>query len=133
MCLSILLFGCAVNKEDRIASKADMLNKFSPPVLVAMRGGKFGDDFLRLRKNKTFVYRSGFFGATTDYCYGTYSFEGKTLKLIFADGYKSHGIDAAFVVTAKNGEPVLQGATSYFDILLDEPNIPDNLRVLIRG
>lgn len=84
LCLVVLVQSCALMpKEDRQARNNDFFNRFSKHTITAIHGGKFGDNYLVLRKNGTFIYRHNVFGVFVTYYCGTYSFEGNALKLKF--------------------------------------------------
>ena len=82
--LIISMQSCALMpREHRQARNDDFFNRFSKHVITAKHTGKFGDDYLVLRKNGTFIYRNNVFGVFVSYFCGIYSFEGNTLKLQF--------------------------------------------------
>ncbi|WP_188621742.1 hypothetical protein [Flavobacterium suaedae] len=84
LCLVVLVQSCALMpKEDRQARNDDFFNRFSKHTITAKHTGKFGDDYLVLRKNGTFIYRNNVFGVFVNYYCGTYSLEGNTLQLNF--------------------------------------------------
>ena len=90
MCKKIILLcvfalvvqSCAVMpKEHRQIRNDDFLNRFSKHLVTAKHSGKFGDSYLVLRKNGTFIYRNTVFGMFVNYYTGTYNFSGNALKL----------------------------------------------------
>lgn len=114
---SLLLCSCAIMpKDDRITRNSDLPNRFSPTVLMAARSWKVGSDFLKLRQNKTFVYRSEIMGVRSSYYSGTYTFDDGVLKLKFDYDREPGNLDTVMVLSTKNGYPSFVGANGRLSI-----------------
>ena len=121
-------------KDDRITRNSDLSNRFSPTVLMATRNWKVGSDFLKLRQNKTFVYRSEVMGVRASYYSGTYTFYDSTLKLKFDYDREPGNLDTVMVLSTKNGNPSFVGANSRLSIAthdLYEITIPGSFNELL--
>lgn len=114
---ALLFCSCAIMpKDDRITRNSDLPNRFSPTVLMAARNWKVGIDFLKLRQNKTFVYRSEVMGIKSSYYSGTYTFDNGVLKLKFDYEREPGNLDAILVLDTKNGKPSFVGASTTLHI-----------------
>ena len=113
--LSFMFFSCAIMpaKEDRIARNNDFFNRFSRIELMVTRVGKFGDEYIKLRKNKTFVYRTEFMGIKNTYCSGTYTYEDDVLRLTFDSNSGFSEANSVFTLTENNGRPYFKNAAGW--------------------
>jgi len=117
--LAVLLGGCsAMSKQDRFSRNQDFFNRFSTHTLVAIRPSKMSDDFLILRKNHTFVYRTKVIGVNVCYYTGQYNIESGVLRLAFEPDHIP-GIDTRYKITLDGTDVVLQGATNSFAVVED--------------
>jgi len=128
LCLTLVFFSCSVmpRKEDRMARNNDLFNRFSRTELIVTQHGKFGDDYLKLRKNKTFVFRSDFFGIKNTYCSGTYTYNDRVLKLNFDYEREIDEVNSIFILTVKDGQPCFERANGWVGYI-HEYNLSDEL------
>lgn len=109
-CFVVIMQSCALMpSEHRQARNADILNRFSGHVITAVKAGKFGDTYLVLRKNKTFIYRENVFGVFVNYYSGTYTLEGNNLNLLY--NFTAAGLGDTLVISADtDGTPCFEAA-----------------------
>lgn len=105
-----------MEKNDRIVRRSDLLNRFSKSKLEAISGWKMGDDYLILRRNKTFIFQTRVFGfVKSGYYAGNYEFKNDTLKLIFKNDYKPEALKSGILIMKKqNGEDILDNGNCYY-------------------
>jgi|GEM_PF-1905675 len=119
--LFLICTSCAtMDKEDRIVRRQDFFNRFSRNELYAMQGWTMGSDFLKLRKNKTFIYQSRIFGlANSGYYCGEYQLQNDTIKLTFINNNKPQKLKSEMLVFKKReGEDILDNCNGYFFYIL---------------
>jgi hypothetical protein len=105
-------------KEHRFTRNQDFFNRFSKHTLVAVNVSKLDDDYLVLRKNKTFVYRTKFFGILNiSYFTGTYSLTAEGLTLNFLPGQTSTPIDEKYKIELEKASITLEGNSSSFTVV----------------
>lgn len=105
-----------MDKNDRIVRRNDFFNRFSDSELKALSNWKIGDDFLKLRKNNTFLFQARVFGfARSGYYAGKYTFKNDTLKLDFKNNHKPEVLKSGILVFKnKNGEKILETDNGYY-------------------
>ncbi|WP_192824558.1 hypothetical protein [Flavobacterium sp. SaA2.13] len=113
LCLVVLMQSCALMpKEHRQARNDDFFNRFSKHTITAKHTGKFGDNYLVLRKNGTFIYRNNVFGVFVTYYCGTYNFQGNALKLKFDYDRASADIgDTLLIALDSDGDACFKAGT----------------------
>lgn len=106
-----------MTKEDRMARSSDLFNRFSKHTVVAMSPSKFWDDYLILRKNGTFVYRTKVFGLVNSgyYC-GSYVCNNDVLKLYFHYDHTA-GLDTSYEMKTEHGEVSFVGKNNRFHVV----------------
>lgn len=114
-----LLSGCSLMpKEHRFNRNQDLFNRFSKHTLVAIKPSKFNDDYLVLRKNKTFVYRTKVFGlVNVSYFTGIYSLNEEGLTLNFLPNQTSIPIDDHYKIKVDKSSIILQGDSFSFTVV----------------
>lgn len=119
LCLSLVFFSCSVMpaKEDRMTRNNDFFNRFSRTELMVLKTGKFGDEYFKLRKNKTFVFRSEFMGIKNVYYSGTYTYDNKVLKLKFDSDWGFDEKNSTFILTVNDGEPCFKNASGWVGVI----------------
>ncbi len=105
-----------MEKNDRMVQRSDFFNQFSKSKLNALSNWKMGDDYLKLRKNKTFLFQARVFGIVrSGYYAGKYTFEKDTLRLTFINNYKPEVLKSGILVLKKrNGEEILETDNGYY-------------------
>lgn len=128
ICLGFIFFSCSVMpaKEDRITRNNDFFNRFSRTELMVLQAGKFGDEYFKLRRNKTFVFRSEFMGIKNTYCSGTYTYDDKVLKLKFDSDWGFDEVNSVFVLTVNDGKPCFKNKSGWTGYI-QEYNLSDEL------
>lgn len=113
------LTGCSLMpKEHRFTRNQDFFNRFSKHTLVAVNVSKLDDDYLVLRKNKTFVYRTKVFGlVNVSYFTGTYSLNAEGLTLDFLPGQTATPIDEKYKIKLDKNSIILQGDSLSFTVV----------------
>lgn len=128
LCVSFIFFGCSVmpQKEDRMTRDNDFFNRFSRSELIVLQAGKFGDEYFKLRKNKTFVFRSEFMGVKTTYYSGTYTYDNRVLKLKFDSDRGFDKVNSIFILNVKDGKPCFVNAEGWVGYIY-EYNLSEEL------
>jgi len=117
-CLLVLCCCAAMPQEDRETRNNDVLNRFSPHTLTAMQSSKMFEDFIILRKNKTFVYRTKVLGfINSSYYCGNYTFSHNILTLQFEGNRKPADCDLLYVPVLKKGGVYFEGASTSFAVV----------------